>query len=145
MPIGSILRVIGGNKDIEMTRELNNIAISKMETDFKYQMDNIKSMPHTIKKLTNINEDTRIFPFIEIYSATPTEEQSFDFKMKYTGYTIMTTGKIIDYCEPNVETFVQADLIRLDLSRSEETADNHIASEIALELSKGIYITKEVD
>ena len=145
MPIGSILRVIGGNKDIEMTRELNNIAISKMDSDFKYQMDNIKSMPHTIKKLTNINEDTRIFPFIEIYSATPTEEQSFEFKMKYTGYTIMTTGKIIDYCEPNVETFVQADLIRLDLSRSEETADNHIASEIALELSKGIYITKEVD
>lgn len=145
MPIGSILRVIGGNKDIEMTRELNNIAISKMETDFKYQMDNVKSMPHTIKKLTNINEDTRIFPFIEIYSATPTEEQSFDFKMKYTGYTIMTTGKIIDYCEPNEETFVQADLIRLDLSRSEETADNHIASEIALELSKGIYITKEVE
>lgn len=145
MPIGSILRVIGGSKDIEMTRELNNVAISKMETDFKYQMDNIKSMPHTIKKLTSINEDTRIFPFIEIYSATPTEEQSFEFKMKYTGYTIMTTGKIIDYCEPNEETFVQADLIRLDLSRSEETADNHIASEIALELSKGIYITKEVD
>lgn len=145
MPIGSILRVIGGNKDIEMTRELNNIAISKMDSDFKYQMDNIKSMPHTIKKLTNINEDTRIFPFIEIYSATPTEEQSFDFKMKYTGYTIMTTGKIIDYCEPNVETFVQADLIRLDLSRSEETADNHIASEIATELAKGIYITKESD
>lgn len=145
MPIGSILRVIGGSKDIEMTRELNNVAISKMETDFKYQMDNIKSMPHTIKKLTNINEDTRVFPFIEIYSATSTEEQSFDLKMQYTGYTIMTTGKISDYCKPNEETFVQADLIRLDLTRSEETADNHIASEIALELSKGIYITKEVD
>lgn len=143
MPIGSILRVIGGNKDIEMTKELNNIAISKMETDFKYQMDNIKSMPHSIKKLTNINEDTRVFPFIEIYSATSTEEQSFDYKMQYTGYTIMTTGKIIDYCQTGVETFVQADLIRLDLSRSEETADNHIASEIATELAKGIYITKE--
>ena len=143
MPIGSILRVIGGSKDIEMTRELNNIAISKMETDFKYQMDNVKSMPHTIKKLTNINEDTRVFPFIEIYSASATEEASFDYKLKYTGYTIMTTGKIIDYCQDGVETFVQADLIRLDLSRSEETADNHIASEIATELAKGIYITKE--
>ena len=55
----------------------------------------------------------------------------------------MTTGKIIDYCQTGVETFVQADLIRLDLSRSEETADNHIASEIATELAKGIYITKE--
>lgn len=143
MPIGSILRVIGGNKDIEMTRELNNIAISKMETDFKYQMDNIKSMPHTIKKLTNINEDTRVFPFIEIYSASATEEQSFEYKMQYTGYTVMTTGKIIDYCQTGVETFVQADLIRLDYSRSEETADNYIASEIATELAKGIYITKE--
>lgn len=144
MPIGSILRVIGGSKDIDMTRELNNLALSKMETDFKYQMDNIKSMPTTIKKLTNITEDTRVFPFIEIYSASSVEEQSFEYKMKYTGYTIMTTGKIIDYCEPNEETFVQADLIRLDLSRSEESADNHIANEIASELAKGIYITKEV-
>lgn len=145
MPIGSILRVIGGSKDIDMTRELNNLALSKMETDFKYQMDNIKSMPTTIKKLTNITEDTRVFPFIEIYSASSVEEQSFEYKMKYTGYTIMTTGKIIDYCEPNEETFVQADLIRLDLSRSEESADNHIANEIASELAKGIYITKEVE
>ena len=115
-----------------------------METDFNYQMDNIKSMPTTIKKLTNITEDTRVFPFIEIYSASSVEEQSFEYKMKYTGYTIMTTGKIIDYCKDNEETFVQADLIRLDLSRSEESADNHIANEIASELSKGIYITKEV-
>ena len=144
MPIGSILRTIGGSKDIDMTRELNNIAIQKMETDFKYQMDNIKSMPTTIKKLTNITEDTRVFPFIEIYSASSVEEQSFDLKMQYTGYTIMTTGKIIDYCQAGVETFVQADLIRLDLSRSEESADNHIANEIASELAKGIYITKEV-
>ena len=143
MPIGSILRVIGGSKDIEMTRELNNIAITKMETDFKYQMDNVKSMPHTIKKLTNINEDTRVFPFIEIYSATEVEEQSFDLKMRWTGYTIMTSGVIDTYLQPGVETFIQADLIRLDLSRSEETADNHIASEIATELAKGIYLTKE--
>ena len=145
MPIGSILRVIGGSKDIDMTRELNNLALSKMETDFKYQMDNIKSMPNTIKKLTNITEDTRVFPFIEVYSASSVEEQSFDLKMQYTGYTIMTTGKIIDYCQEGVETFIQADLIRLDLSRSEESADNHIANEIASELAKGIYITKEVE
>ena len=144
MPIGSILRVIGGSKDIDMTRELNNLALSKMETDFKYQMDNIKSMPTTIKKLTNITEDTRVFPFIEVYSASSVEEQSFEYKMQYTGYTIMTTGKIIDYCKDNEETFIQADLIRLDLSRSEESADNHIANEIASELAKGIYITKEV-
>lgn len=143
MPIGSILRTIGGSKDIDMQRDLNNVALSKMNTDYKYQLDNIKSMPNTIKKLTNITEDTRIFPFIEIYSASSVEEQSFDFKMQYTGYTIMTTGKISDYCQAGVETFVQANLIRLDLSRSEETADNHIAVEIASELDKGIYITKE--
>ena len=143
MPIGSVLRTIGGSKDIDMQRELNNVALTKMNTDYQYQMDNIKSMPNTIKKLTNITEDTRIFPFIEIYSASPVEEQSFDFKMQYTGYTIMTTGKISDYCQAGVETFVQASLIRLDLSRSEESADNHIAVEIASELDKGIYITKE--
>ena len=55
----------------------------------------------------------------------------------------MTTGLINDYLKPNEETFIQADLIRLDLSRTEETADNHIAVEIASELDKGIYITKE--
>lgn len=143
MPIGSILRVIGGNKDIEMTRELNNVALSKMQTDFNYQMDNVKSMPHTIKKMTAINGDTRIFPFIEIYGAKDKEVQSFELKMQYTGYTIMTTGFIYSFLKEEGETFIQADLIRLDLSRSEETADNHIAVEIASELSKGVYLTKE--
>lgn len=143
MPISSIARVIGGSKDIEMQRELNNVALGKMQTDFNYQMDNIKSMPHTIKKLTAINEDTRIFPYIEVYSCSVTEEQSFDYKIQYTGMTVMTTGKINDYIQAGVETFVQADLIRLDISRSEETANNQIAVEIASELEKGIYLTKE--
>lgn len=143
MPIGSIMRTIGGMKDIDMQKELNNLALSKMETDFKYQMDNIKSMPHTIKKLTNINGDTRVFPYIEIYSCSSTEEESFNLKMQYTGYTIMTTGYIWNYLKLGSETFVQADLIRLDLSRSEESADNHVAVEIASELAKGVYITKE--
>lgn len=148
-PIGSVARVIGGSRDIEMQKELNNIAISKMETDFKYQLDNIKSMPNTVKKLTNINGDTRIFPYIEVFTCTTEEETSFQLKMQYTGYTIMTTGYIIDYIKPNVipgeeiGSFVQADLIRLDLTRSDETADNHIAIEIASELEKGVYLTKE--
>lgn len=151
-PIGSILRTVGGMKDIDMQKELNNIAISKMETEFKYQLDNIKAMPHTIKKLTNITEDTRIFPYIEIYSATSDEIKSYTLKTEFTGYTIMTTGYIYDYLKPsnyqNNEldegiTFIQASLIKLDLTRSEETADNHMAVEIASELDKGIYIKKE--
>lgn len=149
MPISSIGRVIGGMKDIDMQKELNNVAISKMESDFKYQLDNIQSMPNTIKKLTNINGDTRIFPYIEVFSCTTEEENSFKLKMQYTGYTIMTSGYIVDYIKPNVTpgeeigSFIQADLIRLDLSRSEETADNHLAVEIASELEKGVYLTKE--
>lgn len=143
MPIGSIARVIGGMKDIDMTRELNNLALQKMSTDFNYQLDNIQSMPHTIKKLTNINGDTRVFPYIEIYGCSEDEENSFNLKMKYTGYTIMTTGYCWDYLKVGEETFIQADLIRLDLSFSEETADNHMATEIANELGKGLYITKE--
>ena len=152
MPIGSVLRTIGGMKDIDMQKELNNVAISKLETDFKYQLDNIKAMPHTIKKLTNINEDTRIFPYIEIYSATSDEINSYNLKTEFTGYTIMTTGFITDFLKPvtynNIWledglTFIQASLINLDLTRSEETADNHMAVEIASELDKGIYIKKE--
>ena len=143
MPISSVLRVIGGMKDIEMNKELNNLALSKMQSDFGYQMDNIKSMPHTIKKLTNINGDTRNFPYIEVYGCSGAEEESFNLKMQYTGYTIMTTGYIENYLKPSGETFIQADLIRLDLSRSEETADNHMAVEIANELGKGLYIIKE--
>lgn len=143
MPLSSVARVIGGYKDIEMQKELNNIALSKMQTDFNYQMDNIQSMPHTIKKLTQINGDTRIFPYIEVYSATEDEIRSFNNKIKYTGMTIMTTGKINDFLQVGEETFIQASLIRLDTSRSEESANNQIAIEIANELDKGVYITKE--
>ena len=145
MPLSSIARVVGGSKDIEMQNELNNLALSKMQTDFTYQMDNIKAMPHTIKKLTNINGDTRYWPYIEFYSASEVEIESFNNKMKYTGMTVMTTGMCWDFLKEGEETFIQADLIRLNLYASDETADNHIAVEIANELSKGIYITKESD
>ena len=110
---------------------------------FREFADKVNEIVGAKLNLSNINGDTRVFPYIEIYSCSSTEEESFNLKMQYTGYTIMTTGYIWNYLKLGSETFVQADLIRLDLSRSEESADNHMAVEIANELAKGLYITKE--
>lgn len=141
MPIGSVLRVIGGTKDIDMQEELHNVAIQKMEKDFKYQLDNIKAQPNTIRKLSNVTPDTRIFPYIEIYGASGEDIDAYDKMIKYTGMSIMATGYIINYLKENEETFIQADLIRLVLGFGDKSSEYNIAREIANELDKGIYLT----
>lgn len=141
-PIKSVLGIIGESKQMDFDREVFNVDLSAKRDLFNYQLDNIQNQPDTIKKLTSINIDFRIFPFIEIFEPQEQEVQLFQNMIRYNGMTIMCTGYIENYLEPNNETFIKATLIRFNEFEAQEN-DYTLVQNINIELDKGIYITKE--
>lgn len=130
-------------KEQEMTEQIQGLTLAQSRDLFNYQLDNIKNQPDTIKKLTSINVDFRIFPFVEIYECTEQELTIFRDNIKYNGMTLMITGFIENYLKDNDETFIQGTLIRFNEFEKQEN-DYTLVQRINDELNKGVYITKEV-
>lgn len=130
-------------KEQEMTEQIQGLTLAQSRDLFNYQLDNIKNQPDTIKKLTSINVDFRIFPFVEIYECTEQELTIFRDNIKYNGMTLMVTGFIENYLKDNDETFIQGTLIRFNEFEKQEN-DYTLVQRINDELNKGVYITKEV-
>ena len=122
-----------------MTEQIQGITLETSRALFNYQLDNIKNQPDTIKKLTSLNIDFRIFPFVEIYECSEQEKTIFRDMIRYNGMTLMVTGYIENYLKPNDETFIQGNLIRFNDFEDEEN-DFTLVQEINNELNKGIYI-----
>ena len=127
---------------MDYDREIFNMDISAQREIFNYQLDNIKSKPDAISKLTSLNIDFRIFPYVEIYSTNDSELQFFRDNMKWNGMTIMVTGYIEQYLKPaGEETFIQATIIRYNENIQHEN-DYTLVSELNKELDMGVYITR---
>ena len=137
------LTAYGNVKDQLMTEELQGVTLASQRKLFNYQLDNIQSQPRTISKLTSINSDFRIFPFVEIYETSSEDKTFYNNMIRYNGMTIMAVGYINDYLQDNEETFIQATLIRYNQAMKIEN-DYQVVEEINKELDKGVYITKEV-
>lgn len=141
-PVKTVLGIIGESKQMDYDREIFNMDISAQREIFNYQLDNIKSKPDAISKLTSLNIDFRIYPYVEIYSTNDSELQFFRDNMKWNGMTIMVTGYIEQYLKPaGEETFVQATIIRYNENIKKEN-DYTLVSELNKELDMGVYITK---
>lgn len=141
-PIKTVLGIVGESKQMDYDREIFNMDISAQREIFNYQLDNIKSKPDAISKLTSLNIDFRIFPYVEIYSTNDSELQFFRDNMKWNGMTIMVTGYIEQYLKPaGEETFIQATIIRYNENIQHEN-DYTLVSELNKELDMGVYITR---
>lgn len=138
----SPIRAYYNTKEQQMNEELQGISLASQRKLFNYQLDNIQNQPDTLKKLTSINIDFRIFPFVEIYESTEQEQLIFRDSIRYNGMTIMSTGYIENYLNPDDETFIQATLIRFNEYIGQEN-DFTLVQAINNELNQGIYITKE--
>lgn len=141
-PVKAVLGIIGEDKQMEFDKKVFDVDLAAQRKLFGYQLDNIQNQPDTIRKLTSINIDFRIYPFVEIYEATEEEQLIFRDNIKYNGMTIMATGYIENYLKPNDETFIKATLIRFNEFVGQEN-DYTLVQNINFELDKGIYITKE--
>lgn len=139
--VGGVTSAIGGGVDIYNNARLRNDALDKAKDLFRYNMENIKALPHTIRNVGCLTADNLLVPLLEYYSASDSEIDAFNKKMKYYGMTIMKVGMIVEYINPEEETFVQGYLLRLNPPTGVNTeADNHLAEELGNEIQKGLYI-----
>ena len=138
--LGGALSMYGLKEDLKYADALHNEALSYAKDQFGYQLSNIQALPYTLGKVSAFSINNKIFPFLEFYEATDEEVNALKLKLKFNGFTVMTTGVINDYiqsADPQDDPiFVQGQLIRY----TGDNIDYHEAVELALELHKGVYI-----
>lgn len=102
---------------------------------YNYGLGNIKALPYTLTKVSSLNKNNKLFPFIEIYSCTDKERRAFENKIKYGGMTVMEISTIANYLgdEP---TYVKGEMIRVESIPS----DKHLLDDIYTEVAKGLFI-----
>ena len=142
---GAAVSMYGLREDLKYMDQLQAEALSFAKDNFGYQLQNITALPYTLGRVGAFNINNKIFPFLEFYDASDEEREALRLKLIYNGFTVMTTGKIVDYLInsdlPSGETFVQGQLIRYQLYDDNSLPiDYHTAAEIASELHKGVYI-----
>lgn len=103
---------------------------------YNYSLQNMKAIPSGMAKTSAFVYNTRIWPFLEVYTCTDIEKEAFRNKLKYDGMTIMTICKLIDYLDPNEQHLWRGELIRLPDLKD----DSHMAEAIYSELKKGVYL-----
>lgn len=134
--VGTLTGGIGAGLDIE-----NMYKKQYEEKDYKtdmynYNLKNIQAIPSALAKTSSFVYNTRIWPFLEVYTCTDVEREAVANKIKYDGMTMMVIGKIEDYLESGVQHFWRGNLIRLPALED----DSHVANEIYSELKKGVYL-----
>ena len=102
---------------------------------FEYQLDNVKARPDTLGNVGAYNANNKIFLFIEHYKASDIEIQALKQNIKYRNMNIGRIGILEDYIEAN-HNYIRGQLIRIE----NLSDDYHMGTEIANEISKGVYI-----
>ena len=131
-----------GIADLAIQKELHNEAMNYRQDLFAMQLDNVKALPDSLTKVTAINENNKIFPFIEIYDCTDREKNAVAEHIKWNGMTVGVVGKIKDYLNNSWsyngitdKGYIKGKLIRIEGVED----DTHVVNAIADELNKGVY------
>ena len=101
---------------------------------FEFNIQNIQALPQGIIKTSALNYNSKLFPFVEIYSSTEEEKEFVKNKIKFSGMTLNIIGSIKDYLNPSDLTYIQGRIIRMNINE-----DSSVAAAINTELNMGVY------
>lgn len=132
---GGIASGIAGATDMKFSQQLYDESKSFKKDMRDYSLGNIRALPQTLSKTSAYNIDNKYFPFLEYYTCTDKEKQALRDQIKYTGMTVMRTGKISEFLQGDY-SYVQGKMILLE----EINDDTHLSTTIADEIMKGVYI-----
>lgn len=133
---GAVLSGIGGAIDYQMSEKLHSMSLDYTKDMFGYNLANIQALPYTLTKISAYNNNNKLFPFVERYSATDEEIDAFKEKLKYNGMSVGIIGKITDYQQAQ-PSYIKGSIIRIENS---QTLDFHSLSELSNEIYKGVFI-----
>ena len=137
---GGALSLAGGIADININEQLRRDQLSAAHTYQELNLANIKAIPDTITKITAYNQQNKIFPFVEIYSATEEEIKYFRSQLKYNGMSINRIGTISEFISTSTSDEEEAQFIQGSIIRVPDSMDAHLAAFIAEKLENGIYL-----
>ena len=133
---GGITSAVGGIADVYINEQLRNDALDLTKDQFNYSLQNIQALPNTLAKISTFDYNNKIFPVLEFYTCTDQEKEIFKDKMKYNGMTIMRIDRLNHFIMEGTLDYYKGKIIRI--SGLED--DYHMATAIANELNKGVYI-----
>lgn len=134
----SVASLAGGIADIAISEQRYTISRDNAVAQHNENLANIKAMPNTLSATGANTINNKVFPLLVLYTCTDAEREAFTDTLHYYGMTInRLTTNIADYLNPQRdETYIRGQLIRITANE-----DNHLAYEIAQELSRGIYLS----
>ena len=135
--VGAGSSVAGGIADYTISKRLYEENMSYRQDMYSMNLENIQARPNGLAKTSAFTNNNKIYPFIEIYSATDTEKEALRSKILYNGMTVGVIGKITDYIGSKVGSeshhYVKGQLIQIDVSD-----DYHTCQAINNEIDMGI-------
>lgn len=132
--LGAGVSAGGGLLDVISRGALHGEQMDYRRDMFNFNIQNIQALPQGLVKTSAFNYNSKIWPFVEIYSCTEEETEVVRNKIIYTGMTLNVVGSIKNYLNDNGYTYIQGNVIRIDVD-----GDSHIANAINQELNTGVY------
>lgn len=130
---GGVASAAGGAVDIGISESIYRRQREDSLRSHEYTLGNIKARPNSLTKIGALNANNRLYPFYEIYEATEAEKNALiEYLFRYS-YSIEAIGTLNEFCEPNEDNFVRAEIINIDFAD-----DSHAAEEIDRELRRGV-------
>ena len=126
-----------GIADLFTQNKMNQKANEYTREQYNLQLGNIKNTPATISKVTSINSNFAIWPYIETDSCTDAEREIVKKYLKNYGMTINQVGNLENFM--NKEYYCSADIILADDIKGDANYKNQIKSEV----SQGFFYEEE--
>ncbi|MBP5784741.1 MAG: hypothetical protein J6W16_04060, partial [Methanobrevibacter sp.] len=133
--IGAGAGAIGGAANLYYQDRLRDTQMASMKDIYGYQLDNIKALPQGLAKTSYLTNNNKLFPFLEFYTCTLTENMAVRDLIDYNGMTINRIGKIENFQSSKQLPYIKAKLIRIATIE-----DSHQVKAIADELQMGVYL-----
>lgn len=132
---GLVGSAVGGMMDVQNNQTLRELQMSTTKDIYGYNLANIKALPIGLARTSYLTNNNKLFPFLEFYTCTTTEDMAVRDLMNYNGMTINRIGKVRDFQSVNDLPYIKAKLIRIDA-----VDDAHQVKAIADELASGVYL-----
>ena len=134
--VGAGTGLAGGLLDEYSMEKYYGIQESYTKDSFQLQLGNIKALPYSLTKVSSLNNNNKLFPFIEKYEATDTEVQALINKITYTSMTVGAVDTIANYIDANEKHWLSGEILIMDNLGE----DSLLAGTIYEEIKKGVYI-----
>jgi hypothetical protein len=118
----------GGIADVAINNQTRQLQMQQRQKQFEYNIENIKAIPYGLSSSGSFNLNRKMFPYIELYTATTQEQALVEKFITLNGMSYKGVDKVINYHD-----WLQASLI------TNSKLESTIRDDINAELKQGIY------